>query len=144
METQAKTIQSWRGQRVRIKREYIEQSEPELDEDESTFDDDGNLVIGVYSKPYYYINTPNGMNGVLNYGSINALDRTFYVQSDCYGVDLYKMSKNKASIDDLPAPSHQIIVEESGYPFMWEAKYFEVVTTKVIHEVTTDNEFNNQ
>lgn len=144
METQTKTIQSWRGQKVRIKREYIEQSEPELDEDKSTFDDDGNLVIAVVTEPYYYINTPNGMNSVLLHGGKNPMNETFYVQYDCYGVDLYTMRNGKVNIDTLPEPSHQIIVEESGYPYMWEAKYFEVVTTKVIYEHTTDNEFNNQ
>lgn len=141
METQAKTIQSWRGQKVRIKREYIEQEEPELDEDKSTFDDNGNVVIAVYTEPYSYINAPNGINSVL--GCADVQNKLFYVQYDCYGVDLYAMSDGKVNIDTLPEPSHQIIVAESSYPYMWDAKYFEVVTTTVIHEETTDNEFNN-
>lgn len=140
------TIQSWIHRNVRIKEEYIVK-EKEIDEDESTYDDDGNIVEEVYDE-YEYINTPNGMRGVFE-----GHERTiFKVISDCYGVDLYKF-QNKTNIEELPEPTHQIMVvrkvessrpiveEYYQYNFLWDSKYFEVVTTETIY--VTDKEFNN-
>jgi hypothetical protein len=137
MENKSKTIQSWRGQTVRVKREYIEIKQ-ELDEYESTFDDEGNVVIAVYSEPYYYINTHNGMNSVL--WNEDLLNATFYVQYDCYGVDLYRVRED-INISELPEPTHQIIIRETMYPYLWDAKYFEVITEKVTKEWVVDEEY---
>jgi len=131
------TIQSWIHQRVRIKKEYIETA-IDLNEDKSTYDDDGNIIEEVYDE-YEYINARNGMTACFE----GRFDEIFNVKYDCYGVDLYKV-RNKIDVDKLPEPTHQIIVGgPNDYPYLWEAKYFEVVTyeTKLIE--TTDNEFNN-
>lgn len=144
MET--KTIQSWIHRNVRIKEEYIVKVK-EIDEYESTYDDDGNIVEEVYDE-YEYIDTQNGMRGVFE-GYERAI---FKVISDCYGVDLYEF-QNKTNIEELPEPTHQIMVvrkvkssrpiveEYDHYNFLWDSKYFEVVTTETIY--VTDNEFNN-
>jgi len=108
----ANTIKSWMGKTVRIKREYLS-----LREDYEDYEE--------VNEPYYYIDTPNGMNGVL--WSEDLLNATFYVQYDCYGVDLFNVREDK-NISDLPEPVHQIIVRESKYPYLWKAEYFELVT----------------
>lgn len=134
MET--KTIQSWICQRVRIKKEYIK-TEFEIDEDESTYDDDGNIVEEVlYERKY--IDNQTGMTSCFQ----GRFDEIFNVRYDCYGVDLYKI-RNRVDVDKLPEPTHQIIVgNQNDYPYMWDSKYFEVVTYKTTIEDTTDNEFN--
>jgi hypothetical protein len=135
MET--KTIQSWISQRVRIKEEYIETAR-ELNEDKSTYDDNGNIIEEVYDE-YEYINVPNGMKSCFQ----DREREIFNVRYDCYGVDLYKV-RNRVDVDTLPEPTHQIIVgNQNDYPYMWDSKYFEVVTYKTTIEETTDNEFNN-
>jgi len=126
-----KTIQSWRHKKVRVKEEYIIK-ERLIDEDASTYDDDDN---------YYeeeYIKSECGLGGVLKGKERDV----FEVASDCYGVDLYSFHVQKFDVDTLPEATHQIILRDNGYPFMWDSKYFEVVTSKTIY--VTDNEFNNQ
>jgi hypothetical protein len=144
MET--KTIQSWIQRKVRIKKEYIK-TELDIDEDASTYDDDGNIVEEVYLE-YEYIDTQNGMRGVFQ-GHERDI---FIVVSDCYGVDLYKARSGKVDVDKLPEPTHQIMIKRElktsrlyeakwdYYEFLWDSKYFEVVTTETIY--VTDNEFN--
>ena len=135
MET--KTIQSWINQRVRIKEEYIETAR-ELNEDKSTYDDNGNIIEEVYDE-YEYINAPNGMKSCFQ----NREREIFNVRYDCYGVDLYKV-RDRVDVNKLPEPTHQIIVgNKNDYPYMWDSKYFEVITYKTTIEETTDNEFNN-
>jgi hypothetical protein len=134
MET--KTIQSWIGQRVRIKKEYIK-TEFEIDEDESTYDDDGNIVEEVFYERKY-IDSYNGMTSCFE----GMFDEIFKVRYDCYGVDLYKI-RCRVDVEALPEPTHQIIVgNQNDYPYMWDARYFEVITYKTTIEYTTDNEFN--
>jgi hypothetical protein len=127
------TIKSWRGQTVRIKREYLKLNEPEIDEDASDYDDDGNIINEVYEKPSYYIDTNNGMNSVLGIGDV--YNATFYVQYDCYGVDLFRVRED-INISELPEPTHQIIIREAMYPYLWDAKYFEVVKVFKVHTTT--------
>jgi hypothetical protein len=134
MET--KTIQSWISQRVRIKKEYIK-TELEIDEFESTYDDNYNIIEEVM-KERTYIEGNNGMTSCFQ----GRFDEIFNVRYDCYGVDLYKF-REKINVDELPKPTHQIIVgNQNDYPYMWDSKYFEVVTYKTTIEDTTDNEFN--
>jgi hypothetical protein len=111
-------IQSWRNEKVRIKREYI------------TLIDDPECPP---YKPFYKIDTPNGLNGV--YGSDgDPRDLTFLVLSDCFGTDLFDYyRKGSVNIDDLPEASHLLIIANETascrcYPYLWEAKYFEIVT----------------
>jgi len=135
MET--KTIQSWINQRVRIKKEYIK-TELIIDEDASTYDDDFNIIEEVMTERTY-IDSNNGMTSCFQ----GRFDEIFNVRYDCYGVDLYKI-RDKVNVDTLPEPTHQIIVgNKNDYPYMWDSKYFEVVTYKTTMEDTTDNEFNN-
>jgi hypothetical protein len=134
----ANTIKSWIGQTVRIKREYLKLSESEIDVDASDYDDDGNIINIVYEKPSYYIDTHNGMNSVL--WNEDLLNATFYVQYDCYGVDLYKIREDK-NISELPEPTHQIIVREAWFPYLWDAKYFEVVKVHTTTEWVIDEQY---
>ena len=141
MET--KTIQSWVNQLVRIKEEYISK---EIDYDASKYDDNGDIIEEVYLDNEY-IDTQNGMQGVF-YGHERAI---FKVVLDCYGVDLYEI-REKINVDELPNPTHQIMVkreiktsrpivqEWDYYEFLWDSKYFEVVTTEKIY--VADKEFN--
>lgn len=114
------TIKSWIGEKVRVKEEYIIKVE-EVDEEKSTYDDDGNIIEEVYYD-YITISTNSGLGGVLS-----GMERDiFEVLIDIYGVDLYKV-RSEVGIDTLPEPTHQIIIKDGGYPFLWEAKYFEVI-----------------
>ena len=143
MET--KTINSWVRREVRIKEEYISK---EIDYDASIYDDNGDIIEEVYLDDEY-INTCNGMRGVFE-GHERAI---FKVVLDCYGVDLYGKGCMNIDIEKLPEPTHQIIVkreiktsrpivqEWDYYEFLWDSKYFEVVTTEKIY--VTDKEFNN-
>ena len=128
-----KTIQSWRHQKVRVKEEYIFDEEY-IDEDASTYDDDGNIIETVY----YTITEIKSLCGL---GSVLCGHERdiFEVHADIYGVDLYRFG-DKINIKDLPEPTHQIILRDSGYPYIWDAKYFEVVTTETIY--VADKEFN--
>jgi hypothetical protein len=132
MET--KTIQSWRHKKVRVKEEYIIK-EMFIDEDASTYDDDDNIIEEVYYEQEY-IKSECGLGSVLSGKERDV----FEVASDCYGVDLYSYHFQKFDIDTLPEPTHQIILRDNGYPFMWDSKYFEVVTTEEIY--VADKEFN--
>lgn len=141
------TIKSWAQKEVRIKEEYIVKVK-EIDEELSTYDDDGNIIKEVLEE-YEYINTQNGMRSVFS-GYERAI---FKVVVDCYGVDLRDFRANKTNIEDLPKPTHQIMVarkmksstplieEYDYYDFLWDSKYFEVVTTETIY--VADKEFNN-
>jgi len=135
MET--KTIQSWISQRVRIKKEYIK-TVLEIDTDLSTYDEDYNIIEEVMTERKY-IDSHNGMTSCFQ----GRFDEIFNVRYDCYGVDLYKV-RNRVDVDTLPEPTHQIIVgNQNDYPYMWDSKYFEVITYNTMIEETTDNEFNN-
>ena len=128
-----KTIQSWRHQKVRVKEEYIIK-ESYVDEDASTYDDDGNIIEEVYCE-HEYISSDCGLGSVLSGRERDV----FEVAADCYGVDLYRF-QNKTNIEELPKMTHQIILRDYSYPYMWDSKYFEVVTTETIYVV--DKEFN--
>jgi len=129
-----KTIQSWRHKNVRVKEEYIIK-ESFIDEDASTYDDDYNIIEEVYYEKEY-ISSDCGLGSVL----CGKERDIFEVQADIYGVDLYRV-RDKVDINTLPNPTHQIILRDSGYPYIWDSKYFEVVTAETIY--VTDNEFNN-
>ena len=131
-----KIIQSWRHKKVRVKEEYIIK-ERFIDEDASTYDDDDNIIEEVYYEQEC-IKSECGLGSVLSGVERNI----FEVASDCYGVDLYNFRFEKYDVDKLPKPTHQIILRDNGYPYMWDSKYFEVVTTKEIYVI--DEEFNNQ
>ena len=132
-----KTINSWMYQKVRIKEEYIK-TEIAIDEDASTYDDDDNIIEEV-SYQYEYIDTPNGLNGV--YGGRER--EIFDVKYNCYGVDLYGKGCMDIDIDKLPEPSHLIVIgnRQTDYPYMWDAKYFEVVTTETTTIYVADDKF---
>lgn len=114
-------IQSWVHKYVRIKDEYIKKV-IEVDIDESTFDDDDNIIEEVLVEREY-IDTPNGLRSVFE----GREREHFLVRSDCYGIDLYTI-RHATNIDELPKPTHQIIIgKPSDYPFMWDSKYFELI-----------------
>ena len=119
MKEKPTTIKSWLYENVRVKEEYIK-VELELDEDASTYDDDGNVIEEVFYEEVY-IDCNNGMSGCLA-GNERGV---FRVRASMYGVDLYGQGGKEMS--DLPEPSHQIIIDATEHPFIWEAKYFEIV-----------------
>lgn len=98
-----KTIESWIGKNVRIKDKYI------TDE---------------------WVNVP-GLSAYF----CGVERETFKVQMDCYGVDLFGFMDrvDGVGVNEMPKPSHQIIITAcstplpSSYPFLWDAKYFEIV-----------------
>lgn len=108
-----KTIKSWIGKKVRVKSQYIE----------------------------YFVNEENGEPEPTLYTGTaldNLLDDVsglvMVVKMDCFGVDLWDFRRNEAKIEDLPAPTHMLIIDVDGkgsgylsYPFLWDAKYFEIV-----------------
>jgi hypothetical protein len=130
-----KTIQSWLGKKVRIKREFIK-TEQEYDP---------------YTGEGYYIECDNGMNALVG----NPNEAIFSVQMDIYGVDLFKYRHvpsfgggEKCVGFEIGSvePTHQIIIEiiqgsnEIGYPYLWDVKYFEevveeIVITKTYHPI---------
>jgi hypothetical protein len=126
-----KTIKSWRHQKVRVKEEYIIK-ESFIDEDASTYDDDDNIIEEVYYETEC-IKSDCGLGSVLS-GRERDI---FEVSADCYGVDLYRF-QNKTNIEELPKTTHQIILRDYSYPYMWDSKYFEVVTSETIY--VTDNQ----
>jgi hypothetical protein len=138
MKKKATTIKSWIGQKVRIKKEYIK-VELVLDDDASTFDDDGNVIEEVF-RVDAYIDCNNGLNGLVD----NPNDTIFDVKMDIYGIDLFNHRRDGLIVGDVKA-THQLIIEvveggnKIGYPYLWDSKYFEVVvpvtttTTEWIH-----------
>ena len=132
-----KTIQSWLGKKVRIKREFIKTEQEYESGSES-----------------YYIECDNGMNALVE----NPKEAVFSVQMDVYGVDLFKYRHvpsfgggEKCVGFEIGSvePTHQIIIEiiqgsnEIGYPYLWDVKYFEevveeIVITKTYHPVKVD------
>lgn len=143
------TIKSWRNKKVRIKDEYIKKEEV-IDGNASTFDYDSDCYTDIVYMESEYIDTPNGMVGVFR-----GYEReVFTVVLDCYGVDLYSSFCQDRNISELPKPTHQIMVkreiktskpikEWDYYEFLWDSKYFEVVTKKVtkITEWVVDEEY---
>ena len=137
MET--KTIQSWRRREVRIKEEYIVKDK-EIDEDASTYDDDGNIIEEVYEDVYYLTGMGADINNMSSY--FRGRERgVFEVKYSFYGTDLYSFQNEKVSIDILPEPEHLLIIDTQNFiPYIWKAKYFEVVKAETIY--VTDKEFN--
>jgi hypothetical protein len=132
-----KSIQSWLGKKVRIKREFIK-TEQECESGGKS----------------YYIACDNGMNALVE----NPKEAVFSVQMDVYGVDLFKYRRAPSfgggekcvgfEIGSVE-PTHQIIIEiiqgsnEIGYPNLWDVKYFEevveeIVITKTYHPIKVD------
>jgi hypothetical protein len=116
METKTRTIESWVGKKVRIKREFIK----------SSIEGQG-----------LHIECDNGMNGVI----YEPTDSIFTVKMDMYGVDLFNHRRDGFRIGSFE-PTHQVIIEivkggnSINYPYLWDAKYFEevveeIVTTKI-------------
>ena len=133
-----KTINSWMYQKVRIKEEYIKIGK-EINWSLSTYDDDDNIIEEV-SQEYEYIDTPNGLEGV--YGG--RAREIFDVKYNCYGVDLYGRGCMNINTEELPEPCHLIVIgnRQNDYPYMWDAKYFEVITTETTTIYVTDKQFN--
>jgi hypothetical protein len=120
-------MKKWAHRRVRIKREYLIQEE-EINEDKSVYDEGaGEYIQAVYDKYWTTINMNNGFEGAVTIpNEENLYTATFKVRAEMYGVDLYGKG-DEFNLCDLPEPSHQIIIEECNWPFMWDSKYFEVV-----------------
>ena len=120
-------MKTWVNRRVRIKREYLIE-ENQLDYDKSIYDEEENeLVEEVYYKCWATINMNNGFEGAVTIpNEENLYTATFKVRAEMYGVDLHG-KRDEFNLCDLPEPSHQIIIEECKWPFMWDSKYFEVV-----------------
>jgi hypothetical protein len=101
---EALIINSWIGKKVRIKRDYIKKH--------NNGDD--------------YVNTPNGLNGVVD----NPTNAIFTVKMDVYGVDMFNHRRDGLIVGDVK-PTHLLIIEivegsnTIGYPYLWDAEYFE-------------------
>ena len=137
MET--KTIQSWIQREVRIKEEYIVKDR-EIDEDASTYDDDDNIIEEVYKDVYYLTGIGADINNMSCY--FRGRERgVFEVKYSFYGTDLFSFQNEKVSVDLLPEPEHLLIIDTQTFiPYIWKAKYFEVVKAETIY--VTDKEFN--
>ncbi len=66
--------------------------------------------------------TPNGMDTALRAYANEQL----FVQMDVYGAEVYFTPNHEIDTDNVTL-SHQIIVKESEYPYLWDAKYFRIV-----------------
>ena len=117
----AEKIKSWRDKHVRIKEEYIIRRK----EFDGSYNDDDDWVED-QSLPMIEIAEVNCPAGIC----INA-DEVVKVSADFYGVDLYKHMFNEFEVGSIE-PTHQIILDNCRYPYMWDAKYFEVVTRKQV------------
>jgi hypothetical protein len=137
MET--KTIQSWIYKNVRIREEYITK-EKEIDEDASTYDDDDNIIEEVYRDVYYLTGMGADINNMSCYFRGRERD-VFEVKYSFYGTNLYNFQNEKVGFDMLPEPEHLFIIDSPNVPYIWKAKYFEVVKAETIYVV--DKEFNN-
>jgi hypothetical protein len=132
-------IKSWINKKVRIKDEYIKK-EKVIDGNASTFDYDSDCYTDVVYMETEYIDAPNAMNCFFS-----GMERDIFdVRSSCYGVDLYGKGCLDIEIEKLPKPKHLIVVGNKNYecPYLWDAKYFEVVTEKVTTEWVVDEEYN--
>lgn len=107
-------LQSWIGKNIRIKKEFLVESE-----DENEF--------GVVSRSYY-INDGKALNSFI----LKPESQVFYVLMDVWGADMFSFRKREAETDDLEL-SHQLILRGGlfDYPFLWEAKYFEITDEPV-------------
>lgn len=114
-------IKSWRHRYVRIKEEYILRRkvfDGYYNDDDEWVEDESLPMVETAE-----VKCPPG-------DCINA-DEVVEVASDMYGVDLYKYHFDGVEVGSTE-PTHQIILRNNRYPFMWDAKYFEVVTKKQI------------
>jgi hypothetical protein len=115
-------IKSWRHRHVRIKEEYILRRK-EFD----GYYDDNDEWVEDRSLPmieHVEINCPLS-------DCINNPSEVFEVASDMYGVDLYRYTNSEFEVGSIE-PTHQIILRNNGYPYIWDAKYFELVVRKEI------------
>lgn len=128
-----KEIKTWIGKHVRIKREYLK-AIPIFETDEY-----GNEVA---TDMEYNIELPDGTTdyGLCALRTCTLLsdketlwDKVYTVNLDFYGVDLYHTREN-TRLDSLEEPTHQLIFShhDTGYPYAWNAKYFEIVERKEI------------
>jgi hypothetical protein len=51
---------------------------------------------------------------------------SLFVQMDVYGAEVHFTPNREIDTDNVML-SHQIIVKESDYPYLWESKYFILV-----------------
>lgn len=119
--SEKKEITSWRGKHVRFKPEFFEVKE----EFDGYWDDDDNWVIdeSLPKKTYTEINCP------LHPFVDDPVNNVFMVAADIYGIDLYRNILTPLDINSIQ-PTHQVILKGHKmelYPYVWEAKYFEVV-----------------
>lgn len=135
-----KQIKSWRGRYVRLKPEFFLAKE----EFQGNWDDDNYLVIdeSLPKVKVFEIDCP--MSAFID----NPIEEVFMVASDIYGIDLYRSINTPIDVSSIE-PTHQLILKGHKmdyYPFVWEAKYFEVVNEVSVTTSTwvLDEEFNNQ
>ena len=97
-------------------------------------------------EPVYIIETDTRFDSI-NAWIDNPMEQIFRVKGDIYGVDLYShrctpLDTNDEAIE-LKHQVYLIEIDSNDSLLLWDAKYFEVVTRKVVEHWVTDNEFNN-
>ena len=101
-------LQSWIGKKVRIKRELLELITDEFEPEFQWFQiRDAHTLNQFVSKPE---------------------SQVFYVLMDAWGTDLFPNRSEEVDTEELTL-SHQLILRGggfTGYPYLWDAKYFEV------------------
>lgn len=102
-------LQSWIGKNVRIRKEFLKK-----------YKDD-------YGRTEWQTTISDSpINQFLN----NPKTDVFYVLQDVWGTDLFYYRHKEADVKKLKH-SHQLILrggQFSSYPYLWDAKYFEIVS----------------
>lgn len=141
-----KEIKSFMHQFVRIKRQYIRGYYAQyMAEGEfvgySEYEDGFNNG----KEPEYIIETGTPFDSI-NSWIDNPMEKIFRVKGDIYGVDMYSHRSTPLDTwDDDIHLKHQLYlveIDSDDSLLLWDAKYFEVVTRKVVEQWVTDNEFN--
>lgn len=123
-------IKSWVGQKVRIKREYLEYS--------ADWDTEVYLSSKVPFRDFF------NQQRCDDHSCGNAESWVGTVHAHFYGVDLLP-SGNNTDISDY-TPSSHIVLDRFGdqsWNYAWDTKYFEVIkeTQVIVKEYIVDTEF---
>jgi hypothetical protein len=135
--SEKKEIKSWRHQHVRIKKEYLKIEtvrNGHYDDDDNWVDDENAPLVDEFQIVHGCPLTTLEAIGLAKKPETDV----FKVWADVYGTDLYRHTFTPLEVGSVE-PTHQIILEETRYPYMWDAKYFEVVRQE--HIWVKDEEF---
>ena len=135
--SEKKEITSWRGRSVRLKPEFFE----EIEEFDGYWDDNDKWIVDESMPKVTFVEINCPLRGFIG----DPANEVFTVASDIYGIDLYRSINAPLDVSSVE-PTHQVILKGKAmdnYPFVWEAKYFEVVKEERVTTSTwvKDEEF---